>query len=341
MQSSDSLKEQWTFKGRLQHAKNMFEAYRRKYPTTKIEDLPTDLADALGWQKGKLVAFIAIAESPILTASVEEYPSCTYKGWLHLLQVAKVLKAKYQMLMEELTGVDHTKESEYDEAVYKLLVNKIKYYVGATGANREKVKKAQPGSLIERCAPVLRRGDFPAARVRDWLTKNIDLTPNGVERFTEHQRRATETKKFIRAYMYAPAAKENELKQSIQRISDTDVSKEATNEPTAAGNVEAETANVVADDTPPAPTDKKETRKTSKVKEHQRSQPDRNTDKNERTFVISLSGKKKEAFGQIATQLMELLQKAEVCDGFSATEKTLAHTVVTILDSGIKRAKSA
>ena len=151
MHTSNSLKEDWEFKYDLANSKLIFDLYQQKHPEVRIETLPEDLAHALGWSVTKFRAMVAIAQSPVLTESVNEYKSCKYKGWLHLVQVAKILKEKYRLLMEELTGVDHENDFEFDEAVYRLLVNKIRYYVGATGSNRDKVKKAQPGSLIERC----------------------------------------------------------------------------------------------------------------------------------------------------------------------------------------------
>ena len=172
--------------------------------------------------------------------------------------------------------------------------------------------------------------------MRDWLTRDIDLTPNAVERFTEATRRTTETEKFLRAYNEKPDASEEELKASIQRMSDSQPSLKADEEVPEKEDERDEAEN----DTTNAD---KEIETSSKVHvgHHERSQPTHTPESTDTGVMIRFPTSKKTAFNEVVPQIIDLLRKSEMCDGFNDGQKALVQTVITVLDSGIKRTKSA
>jgi hypothetical protein len=288
---------------------------------------------------------IAVSQSPVLTKAVDSYDSCTYKTWQHVVKVAKVLKKNHPVLIEELTGVKRGNRTEFGEAVYKLLIEKIRYYVGEGGS------RAQPGAIIERCAPLLRRTDFPIERIRDWLVKNVDLTPNSVERFTGATDRKRETKKFLVAYKEMSSGSEQQLNEAIKQlpnsVADAELlPKSRGRKPAAPASGEGDSPpkeNEVAEsasETTPSEAPKQATAPVDapkvQVGSHERSAPKANGVAPEKVEIMFPTSTKT-AFSEIATQVIDLLRNPKLGKMFKARHKSLVMSVISVLDSGLDR----
>jgi hypothetical protein len=217
MQSSDSLKKEWSFEQRLKHIGNIYKELEKEGKVQSPEDLSEDIAASIGWKLEKLRVMVRIRLSDSLYSAVRTYSTCTYKGWLHMVRIGEILMKKRPQLLQQLTKIENTESHEFQEAVYQLLVNKMTYYVQSNDVNREKRKKAQPGSLLERCTPLIRNASFPAARIKAWLTKPIDITPTSVERFTD----ASERKRKYNDFMLVVKQNEYNARKSEKEILET------------------------------------------------------------------------------------------------------------------------
>ena len=195
MMTSNSLKRDWSFKEEVKFSKKLFKEFKDSDLGSLEND--EDLAHSIGWNIDRYKVMLAISESTVLYKASQEYVTCTYKGWRHAVQIQNLLNTQRTELMEELTGVSSSKKKTFQEAIYKLIVNKIDYYANSRGKYRDKKRQAQPGSLLERCLPPLRNLDIPDSHVKAWLTKDIDLTPRSVERMTESSSRKREIAQFV------------------------------------------------------------------------------------------------------------------------------------------------
>jgi hypothetical protein len=327
MQSSDSLKEKWTFKKSLDHARKIFEVYRKKHgKKIDVEEVPEDLAAAMGWNIDKLKAMIHISQSPTLTNAVDEYDSCTYKGWLYVVRNATILMSKYTFAMESLTGKKHTAPKDFKEAIYALLVKKVDYYAHHTNKGREGTRSAQPGSLLERCGPVLRRDNFPHDRAVKWLTTDIDLTPNGIERMTQAGKREEEAKAFIDNY--DPKLSDNQLQAIMNGTTATRPPSEASSRrqaqsaPAASAMVESSGSRKVTASADVAP--------AISLKPA----------KDDITITIKLPKKKEQTFEAVVEEVAKLLHTLEIERHFSPLQKSLVGSALVMLDQGRAKSKS-
>lgn len=330
MHTANNLNEKWDFLMDLDFAETIFAAANREGYDITDEETMDELGAAIGWTEGRFPVYVAVSRSPVLKKAAKSYTRCTYKTWRSAVDIGKILLSRrmddviYDLAQARGLPVPNRKSSKahgapdypkkptkkMQEFVYGLIVDKVSYY--------SRNRKCQVGAVLERIKKPLRNSKFPTVRIQQWLTHDIDLTPNlpiSFERETDGRRRNEIEAKFV-------TVSEEFTKPQLIKVSDVDIADrmDTVTYNVADGTCESGGVKVTAH---------------TRTRRNKDSHTGGNTSKTTRiSHTVSIPGASKRAYGLLRQQLEPILTDPKLLALCNETQRSLLQSANKIIQQG-------